>query len=79
MSDLKHIVTELLPKIRGGRELTIVYDKTGRWWYVGYPNLDGDFSIDLHATDEDVEGAALHLLSQLDEEKRQLEAKEKQS
>jgi hypothetical protein len=66
MSDLKEIIG-LLPKIRKGRELTINYDKAG-WWYVGYPNLEWDFSIDLNATDKDVEGACLSLLSQIDKE-----------
>lgn len=69
MSDgLKEII-RLLPKLRGDRELTLQYDITGRWWYVGYPNLDGDFSIDLYANDDDIEGAALNLLSQIDSEK----------
>jgi len=66
-SDLKDII-RLLPKIRSGRELTLNYDKSG-WWYVGYPNLEWDFSIDLNATDRDVEGACLNLLSQIDSEK----------
>jgi len=65
MSDLKEIVN-LLPKLRGGRELTLQYDKLSHCWYAGYPNLDGDFSIDLYATDRDIEGAVLNLLSQAD-------------
>lgn len=69
MSDLKEIIS-LLPKTRKGRELTINYDKTG-YWYAGYPNEEWDFSIDLYADDEDIEGACLHLLSLIDAEKAQ--------
>lgn len=68
MSDLKEII-RLLPKIRSGRELTINYDKSG-YWYAGWPNEDWDFSVDLCADDRDVEGACLHLLALIDEEKR---------
>ena len=66
MSDLKEII-KLLPKIRGRREFTINWDRSGLW-YVGYPNIDWDFSIDLYATDRDIEGACLNLLSQIDKE-----------
>lgn len=68
MSDLKEII-KLLPVSRSGRELTLNHDKDG-YWYAGYPNLDWDFSIDLYATDRDIEGACLKLLSQIDEEKQ---------
>lgn len=68
MSDLKEIIG-LLPKVRKGRELQLAYDKlSGGSWYVGYPNMEGDFSIDINARDYDIEGAALNLLSQIDNE-----------
>lgn len=66
MSYLKEIVI-LLPKIRSGRELTINYDKSG-YWYVGWPNENWDFSVDLYANDKDIEGACLHLLALIDKE-----------
>ena len=66
MSDLKEIIN-LLPKFRGGRELTLNYDKGGQW-YVGYPNETFDFSVDLYASERDIEGACLNLLSQIDKE-----------
>lgn len=69
MSDLKDIIN-LLPKTVSGRELTLNFDKTGRMWYVGHPTLQGDFSVGLYGWDVDIEGAALSLLSQVDEQKR---------
>ena len=66
MSDLKEIIN-LLPKKRKGRELTMSYDNIG--WFVGYPNGEGDFSVELYAIDKDIEGACLNLLSQIDGEK----------
>jgi hypothetical protein len=66
MSDLKEIIN-LLPKKRKGRWLTIAYENS--YWYAGYPNLEGDFSTDLYASEQDMEGACLHLLSQIDAEK----------
>ena len=67
MSDLKEIIN-LLPKRRKGRELTLNCDFSG-YWYAGFPNKEGDFSIDLYAAERDIEGACLNLLSQIDEEK----------
>lgn len=67
MSDLREIIG-LLPKSRGGRELTINYDKQAYRWYAGYPNKEWDFSVDLYAVDTDIEGACLHLLSEIDNE-----------
>jgi hypothetical protein len=69
MTDLKEII-ELLPSSVDGRELTLCLDKTG-YWYVGHPNLDGDFSIGLMASERDIESAALSLLAQFDKEKKQ--------
>jgi hypothetical protein len=65
MSDLKEII-KLLPEMIEGRELTLALDKSDHYWYVGHPNLKGDFSVGLHACDKDIEGAALNLLSQFD-------------
>lgn len=65
MTDLKEII-ELLPKIVEGRELTLNFDKSNHFWYVGHPNRDGDFSIGLYGSERDIEGAALSLLSQFD-------------
>ncbi len=66
-NDLKEIIS-LLPKVVKGRELALQFEKTNRMWYVGHPDLSGDFSIGLYAADEDIEGAALHLLSKFDKE-----------
>lgn len=71
MTDLKEII-ELLPKVIEGRELTLNFDKTGRMWYVGHPNLDGDYSVGLYGWDSDIEGAALELLSKFDNQKRDI-------
>lgn len=71
MSDLKEII-ELLPNTVQGRELTLALDKTNHMWYVGHPNLEGDFSVGLYGWDVDIEGAALSLLSQLDKASQQL-------
>lgn len=75
MSDLKEII-KLLPGVVKGRELTLALDKSNHCWYVGHPNLDGDFSVGLYACDRDIEGAALNLLSQFDAVARTEQAKE---
>lgn len=63
-NDLKEII-KLIPKMRNGREFALIYDKSG-YWYAGYPNRDGDFSIDIYADDKDIEGACLNLFIQTD-------------
>lgn len=68
MSDLKKII-ELLPDVVNGRELTLAKDISDGYWYVGHPDLYGDFSVGLNGCDRDIEGAALSLLSQLDNER----------
>lgn len=70
MSDLKRII-ELLPKVVEGRELSLVYDKREFSWYTGYPNKDGNFSVGLYGFDSDIEGSALSLMSQIDEQKKE--------
>lgn len=72
MTDLKEII-ELLPPVVDGRELTLALDKHDHYWYVGHPNLDGDFSVGLNGCERDIEGAALSLLSQLDKQKSLME------
>lgn len=70
MNDLKDII-KLLPEVVESRELTLALDKSDHYWYIGHPNLDGDFSVGLYTCDRDIEGAALNLLSQFDAKAKQ--------
>ncbi len=65
--DLAYVL-DRLPLKRGNREKTIA--KEGSYWYIGYPDRSGDYSVDIMSSKTSLLEAACELAIQLKEEVR---------